>query len=92
MQLNLNVRDAARRLAQPVLLTWGRQSKEVPESEREAYEALIENLEVAVYDPCGSLPHDERSDDWNARVTAFLGRALGTAAHSPALDDQVAAV
>jgi pimeloyl-ACP methyl ester carboxylesterase len=86
MQLNLNVRDAARRLAQPVLITWGKQSKEVPNSELDAYRELVGHAEAAVYDPCGSLPHDERADEWNARVAEFLGRAFG-AARGTAVDE-----
>lgn len=79
MQLNLNVREAARRLEQPVLITWGDQAKEVPKTELAAYQALVPGAEVALFDPCGSLPHDERAPEWNARVRAFLGRALGGA-------------
>jgi pimeloyl-ACP methyl ester carboxylesterase len=77
MQLNLNVREAARRLEQPVLIAWGEQAKEVPKTELEAYQELVPDAEVAVFDPCGSLPHDERAPEWNARVLEFLGRALG---------------
>jgi pimeloyl-ACP methyl ester carboxylesterase len=78
MHLNLNVRDAARRLTQPVLIAWGDQAKEVPRTELEAYEELVPRLRVEHFDPCGSLPHDERSAEWNAVVLDFLGQALGT--------------
>lgn len=77
MQLNLNVREAARRLEQPVLIAWGEDAKEVPKAELAAYQRLVPHAEVALFDPCGSLPHDERAPEWNARVLEFLGRALG---------------
>jgi pimeloyl-ACP methyl ester carboxylesterase len=77
MQLNINVRDAARRLRQPVLVTWGDQAKEVPRTELEAYEELVPHARVEHFDPCGSLPHDERAAEWNAVVLDFLGSALG---------------
>jgi pimeloyl-ACP methyl ester carboxylesterase len=76
MRLNLNVRDALRRLEQPLLLTWGEQAREVPKSELALYRELRPDAEVAMFDPSGSLPHDERAADWCARVDAFLSRAL----------------
>jgi len=77
MHLNLNVRDAVRRLGQPVLIAWGEQAKEVPQTELEAYRELLPTARVERFDPCGSLPHDERAEDWNAVVLDFLGSALG---------------
>jgi pimeloyl-ACP methyl ester carboxylesterase len=74
MGLNLNVRDALRRLEQPLLITWGEQAKEVPRAELEAWRELRPDAEVAVFDPSGSLPHDERAEDWCERVLQFLGR------------------
>ena len=76
MALNLNVRDALRRLEQPLLITWGEQAKEVPKTELEIYRELRPDAEVAMFDPSGSLPHDERAEAWCARVNAFLARAL----------------
>ena len=77
MRLNLNVRDAARRLAQPVLITWGDQAKEVPRAELEHYENCAPHASVQHFAPCGSLPHDERPAEWNAAALDFLGRTLG---------------
>jgi pimeloyl-ACP methyl ester carboxylesterase len=84
MRLNLNVRDAARRLRQPVLIAWGEQAKEVPKTERAAYEELVPHARVERFDPCGSLPHDERSAEWNAVVLDVLGGALGGRVPRPA--------
>ena len=84
MRLNLNVRDAARRLRQPVLIAWGEQAKEVPKTELDAYEELVPHARVERFDPCGSLPHDERAAEWNAVVLDFLHGALGGRAGRPA--------
>jgi pimeloyl-ACP methyl ester carboxylesterase len=86
MQLNLNVRDALRRLEQPLLITWGEQAKEVPKSELALYRELKPDAEVTVYDPCGSLPHDERAAEWCARVDAFLAPTLAGAPASATVD------
>ncbi len=80
MRLNLNVRDAARRLRQPLLIAWGEQAKEVPRTELDAYTELAPHARVERFAPCGSLPHDERSAEWNAVVLDFLGSALGRGA------------
>ena len=76
MRLNLNVRDAARRLRQPVLVAWGDQAREVPRAELAAYEALVPHARVVHFEACGSLPHDERPAEWNAAVLDFLGAPL----------------
>jgi pimeloyl-ACP methyl ester carboxylesterase len=77
MRLNINVRDSARRLTQPVLIAWGEQAKEVPKAELDAYRELVPAARVERFDPSGSLPHDERSAEWNAVALDFLGGALG---------------
>ena len=83
--LNLNVRDALRRLEQPVLLTWGRHAHDVPPAELDAYRALCPDAEVALFD-AGSLPHDERPDEWAAVVRDFLARTpLGAHTDTAAL-------
>jgi pimeloyl-ACP methyl ester carboxylesterase len=84
MRLNLNVRDAVRRLRQPLLIAWGEQAKEVPRTELAAYEELAPHARVERFSPCGSLPHDERSAEWNAVVLDFLGSALGRGANDGA--------
>lgn len=77
MQLNLNVRDALRRLEQPLLITWGDRTKEVPMTELEAYRALRPEAEVRMFSPSGSLPHDERAAEWCAAVLDFTARHVG---------------
>jgi pimeloyl-ACP methyl ester carboxylesterase len=76
MQLNLNVRDALRRLEQPLLITWGAQAKEVPRHELDAYRELRPDAEVALFEACGSLPHDEKAAQWLAAVEGFVARRV----------------
>ena len=71
--LHLNVRDALRRLEQPVLLTWGRHARDVPPTELDAYRALLPDAEVATF-ASGRLPHDECAADWAETVRDFLAR------------------
>lgn len=74
-QLNLDVRGALRRLAQPALLVWGAQAEWSPAEESFGYRALKRDLRVAILDPAGDLPHDERPAEWNEVVVDFLGTA-----------------
>jgi pimeloyl-ACP methyl ester carboxylesterase len=74
-------------MEQPLLITWGEQAKEVPKTELEIFRELRPDAEVVIFDPSGSLPHDERAEAWCARVNAFLARA----AHTRAVPQAVAA-
>jgi pimeloyl-ACP methyl ester carboxylesterase len=74
--LNLDVRRALRRLAQPALLVWGDQAREAPVEEARGFIALKPDIEVAIFEHVGDLPHDERPDEFNELVRAFLARVL----------------
>lgn len=74
-QLNIDIRGAMRQLHQPVLLVWGEQALEVPVEDAYRFRRLKPDLELAVLDPAGSLPHDERPDQFNQVVRDFLERA-----------------
>jgi len=76
-QLNIDVRNALRRLAQPALLVWGEQAVQAPVEEIRGFIALKPDFEVAIFDPSGDLPHDERADEFNETVSAFLARVEG---------------
>jgi pimeloyl-ACP methyl ester carboxylesterase len=76
--LNLDVRRALRRLLQPSLLVWGEQAVETPVEDVRGFRALRPEMDVAILDPAGSLPHDERPDDFNEIVTTFLTRLRAT--------------
>jgi pimeloyl-ACP methyl ester carboxylesterase len=74
-QLNLDVRGALRRLLQPTLLVWGAQAELNPAEESFGYRALKRDLHVAILDPAGDQPQDERPEEFNEVVLEFLGRA-----------------
>lgn len=76
--LNLDVRRALRRLLQPALLVWGEQAVETPVEDVRGFRALRPEMDIAILDPAGSLPHDERPDDFNEIVTTFLTRLRAT--------------
>ena len=73
-QLNIDVRHALRRLGQPALLVWGEQAEIAPVEEARGFLALKPDLELAILDPAGDLPHDERPGEFNEVVLEFLAR------------------
>jgi pimeloyl-ACP methyl ester carboxylesterase len=77
--LNLDVRRALRRLTQPTLIVWGEQAIETPVEDVRGFRALRPDIEVAILDPAGSLPHDERPDEFNEIVTGFLANVRARA-------------
>jgi pimeloyl-ACP methyl ester carboxylesterase len=76
-QLNVDVRNAVRRLRQPLLLAWGEQAVEIPVEDAFRFRALKPDLELAIIEAAGGLPHDERPAEFNAAVLAFLERQGG---------------
>jgi pimeloyl-ACP methyl ester carboxylesterase len=72
--LNIDVRRAVRRLMQPSLLVWGEESSLAPVEEARGFRALKSDFELAILSPAGDLPHDERSDDFNVILSAWLTR------------------
>ena len=74
--LNLDVRRALRRLAQPALLVWGDQAREAPVEEARGFIAVKPDFEVAIFERVGDLPHDERPEEFIEVVRAFLSRVF----------------
>jgi len=73
-QLNIDVRQALRRLTQPVLLVWGENGAATPVEEFRGFRAIKPDLELTVLSPAGDLPHDERPDDFNVILSTWLNR------------------
>jgi pimeloyl-ACP methyl ester carboxylesterase len=73
-QLNIDVRQALRRLSQPTLLIWGEQGAVSPMEESRSFRALKADLEMSLLSPAGDLPHDERPDDFNVILSTWLNR------------------
>jgi pimeloyl-ACP methyl ester carboxylesterase len=74
-QLNIDVRDALRRLVQPALLAWGEQARMAPVEEMRSFLSLKPDFEPVIFSPAGDLPHDERPDEFNEVVSGFLAKA-----------------
>lgn len=78
-KLNIDVSAAVRRLGQPLLLVWGEQAREVPVEDVRRFRALKPDLELAIFDPSGSLPHDEHAREFNRLVMQFAATDAGGA-------------
>ena len=76
--LNIDVRQALRRLLQPVLIVWGEQATMAPVEDVRGFRAVRPDMDTAILDPAGDLPHDERPDEFNEIVHAFLARLRAT--------------
>jgi pimeloyl-ACP methyl ester carboxylesterase len=82
--LNIDVRQALRRLAQPAILVWGEGGAADPMEEFREFRALKSDFELAVLTPAGDLPHDERPDDFNVILSTWLNRLSLSSAPIPA--------
>ena len=72
--LNIDVRQALRRLTQPTLLIWGEEGSIAPIEEFRGFRGVKPDIELAVLTPAGDLPHDERPDDFNVILSTWLNR------------------
>ena len=72
--LNIDVRQALRRLTQPTLLVWGEEGAAAPIEEFRGFRAIKPDLELSVLTPAGDLPHDERPEDFNVILSTWLNR------------------
>jgi pimeloyl-ACP methyl ester carboxylesterase len=72
--LNIDVRNALRRLSQPALLVWGEEGSSAPVEEFRGFREIKRDLEISVLSPAGDLPHDERAEDFNVILSSWLNR------------------
>jgi pimeloyl-ACP methyl ester carboxylesterase len=70
--LNCDISELFGKLTPPVLLIWGRQSKTAPLRQADAFLERNPRATLQVLDGCSMLAQDERPDDFNALVRAFL--------------------
>ncbi len=82
--LNIDVRQALRRLSQPALLVWGEEGSTASVEEFRGFRTLKPDFELSVLSPAGDLPHDERADDFNVILSTWLNRLSLSSA--PTLD------
>jgi pimeloyl-ACP methyl ester carboxylesterase len=83
-QLNVDVRSALRRHVQPALLVWGEQAVMAPVEEIRAFLSVKRDFDVAILDPSGDLPHDERPGEFNELALRFLERVGGASTSAAA--------
>ena len=81
--LNIDIRNAIRRLTQPALLVWGEEGSMTPVEEFRGFTALNPDFELSVLSPAGDLPHDERSEDFNVIVSQWLNRLSLSSVRTP---------
>ena len=82
-RLDLDVREALRRLRQPLLVVWGRHASAAPVDDSLRFRALRPDLELAILDRAADLPHDERADEFNEVASQFLRRHEQRVAEPP---------
>jgi pimeloyl-ACP methyl ester carboxylesterase len=80
--LNIDVRQALRRLTQPALIVWGEEGADAPVEESRGFRTLKPDVEMAILSPAGDLPHDERPDDFNVILSTWLTRLSLSSAHT----------
>lgn len=73
--LNANVADAFKGIVDLPLLVWGRQAKESPVSQAEAFLTINPNAKLEVIEDAGMLPHVEQPEAFLAAVRPFLAAA-----------------
>lgn len=72
------VDDRLNKIKMPTLVVWGKQDKLIPMAMGERYAAGIAGAKLVSFDKCGHVPPIEKTEEFVAAVTAFLG---GTTAH-----------
>ena len=63
----------------PTLVTWGKQDKLLPIASGERYAAGIAGAKLVSFDKCGHVPAVEKTEEFLAAVTSFLGGAAAAA-------------
>jgi pimeloyl-ACP methyl ester carboxylesterase len=70
--------DRLGKIKTPTLVVWGKQDKLLPIAAGERYAAGIAGAKLVSFEKCGHVPPIEKTEEFVAAVTAFLG---GGAAH-----------
>lgn len=74
--LNIDVRQALRRLTQPAMLVWGEEASMAPVDEARGFRAVKPDFYINILSPAGDLPHDERAEEFNVIVSTWLATSL----------------
>jgi pimeloyl-ACP methyl ester carboxylesterase len=73
-QLNVDIRQAVRRVRQPTVLIWGEHARENPVQHAHGFRVLKPEADWALIEDAGDLPHDEQPRSTNAVLHRFLER------------------
>ena len=65
--------DRLGKIKTPTLVVWGKQDKLVPMAMGERYAAGIAGAKLVSFDKCGHVPPIEKTEEFLAAVTTFLG-------------------
>jgi pimeloyl-ACP methyl ester carboxylesterase len=71
-RLNVDIRQALRRVRQPMLLLWGEQARENPVQHAHGFRVLKPEADWTLISGAGDLPHDEQPRATNAALHRFL--------------------
>ena len=83
-RLNVDIRNALRRVRHPMLLLWGDQARMNSVQNAHAFRVLKPEAEWALVSDAGDLPHDEQPDRTNAAILRFLDRLRKPVSGGPA--------
>jgi pimeloyl-ACP methyl ester carboxylesterase len=70
--LNCNVKAPFAALTMPILIVWGRKAAITTVDQADDFVKLNPRARLKVFDDCGMIVQDERSDEFNALVKQFL--------------------
>jgi pimeloyl-ACP methyl ester carboxylesterase len=71
--------ERLRSIKVPTLVTWGKQDKLLPIGAGERYAAGIAGAKLVSFDKCGHVPPIEKTEEFLAAVTGFLGGGAAAA-------------
>jgi pimeloyl-ACP methyl ester carboxylesterase len=71
-KLVCDVTESYPKIDRPMLIAWGRQSKELPVEGAQAFTDLNPNARLRIFEESKMLPHDEEAEAFNNAVLAFL--------------------
>lgn len=73
-ELNWPIRHAYARLTQPALVVWGANARLSPLRYAQTFRHVNKRARVEVFERCGSVPHDERAEEFVTLVMDWLAK------------------
>jgi pimeloyl-ACP methyl ester carboxylesterase len=90
-QLDHSVRQSLPEISPKTLrIVWGREARQTPLTEAEAFLAANPQAELTVIDKAGLLPHDEQASSFNRLVTDLLSGNVAEGEPETAVSDEPA--